>query len=72
MRNADDDVWVFGAFCFPFMRREWLHYNRARDGLVIVDDPAHVAKQLKRKGPLSVEEIDGLAELLDSALPPAS
>jgi hypothetical protein len=70
--NDDGDVSVFGALCFPFMRREWLHYSRAGDGLITVDDPAHIAKQLKRPGPLSVDEIDRLAELLDSALPSAS
>lgn len=63
---------VFGALCFPFMRREWLHYSRACDGLITVDDPAHIAKQLKRSGPLSVAEIDDLAEALRSGLPPAS
>ena len=70
-RNGDDGVAVFGALCFPFMRRAWLHYSRARGGLVTVDDPAHIAKQLKRPGPISVDEIDRLVELLDSALPPA-
>ena len=70
-RNDAGDVPVLGALCFPFMRREWLHYSRARDGLITVDDPAHVAKQLKRPGPIGVEEIDDLAELLGAALPPA-
>ena len=65
-------VLVFGALCFPFMRREWLHYSRACDGLITVDDPAHIAKQLSRSGPLSVAEIDNLAEVLRIALPPAS
>jgi hypothetical protein len=72
VRNGDDDVPVLGALCFPFMRRAWLYDSRARDGLVTVDDPAHIAKKLKRPGPISVEEIDRLADLLDSALPPAS
>jgi hypothetical protein len=72
VHNDAGDVSVFGALCFPFMRREWLHYSRARDGLVTVDDPAHIAKQLKRSGPISVEEIDRLTDVLDAALPPAS
>ena len=72
VQNDAGDVSVFGALCFPFMRREWLHYNRARDGLITVDDPAHIAKELKRSGPISVEEIDRLAEVLGAALPPAS
>jgi hypothetical protein len=71
-RNDAGDVPVLGALCFPFMRREWLHYSRARDGLITVDDPAHVAKQLKHSGPIGVEEIDDLAEMLAAALPPAS
>ena len=71
-RNDAGHVPVFGALCFPFMRREWLHYSRARDGLITVDDPAHIAKQLKRPGPISDEEIDRLAEMLGTALPPAS
>jgi Nuclease-related domain len=72
VHNGAGDVSVFGALCFPFMRREWLHYSRARDGLITVDDPAHIAKQLRRSGPISVAEIDRLAELLGTALPPAS
>jgi hypothetical protein len=71
-RNGAGHVPVFGALCFPFMRREWLHYSRARDGLITVDDPAHIAKQLKRPGPISVAEIDRLADVLGAALPPAS
>ena len=70
--NDAGDVSVFGALCFPFMRRQWQHYSRARDGLITVDDPAHIAKQLKRPGPISVAEIDWLAEMLGTALPPAS
>jgi hypothetical protein len=70
--NDAGDMSVFGALCFPFMRREWLHYSRARDGLITVDDPAHIAKQLKRPGPIRVEEIEWLGEVLDTALPPAS
>lgn len=66
------DVPVSGALCFPFMRREWLHSSRARDGLITVDDPAHIAKQLKRPGPFGIAEIDRLAEVLCTALPPAS
>jgi hypothetical protein len=71
VQNDAGDVSVFGALCFPFMRREWLHYSRARDGLIMVDDPAHLAKQLKRSGPIGVEDIDRLAELLSAALPRA-
>ena len=71
-RNGAYDVPVWGALCFPFMRREWLHYSRARDGLITVDDPAHIAKRLKRPGEIGVAEIGHLAELLGTALPPAS
>jgi len=71
VQNGAGEVWVYGALCFPFMRREWLHYSRARDGLISVDDPAHIAKQLKRSGPIDVAEIDRLADVLDTALPPA-
>jgi len=57
--------------CFPFMRREWLHYSRARDGLITVDDPAHIAKLVKRAGLLTIDEIAWLAETLAAAFPPA-
>jgi hypothetical protein len=70
-RNDGTDVGVLGALCFPFMRREWLHYSRAREGLITVDDPAHIAKLVKRAGPLGREEIDRLAETLAAAFPPA-
>jgi hypothetical protein len=69
--NDAGDVSVFGALCFPFMRREWLHYSRARDGLITVDDPAHIAKLVKRAGLLTVDEIAWLAETLAAAFPPA-
>jgi hypothetical protein len=71
-RNAAAHVPVFGALSFPFMRRAWMHYSHACDGLITVDDPAHIAKQLKRPGPIGIEEIDALAEILAAALPPAS
>ena len=70
-RHDASDVGVFGALCFPFMRREWLHYSRARDGLITVDDPAHIAKLVKRAGPLHADEIPWLAEILAAAFPPA-
>jgi hypothetical protein len=69
--NDAGDVSVFGALCFPFMRREWLHYSRARDGLITVDDPAHIAKLVKHAGPVTVDEIVWLAETLGAALRPA-
>jgi hypothetical protein len=72
VHNDAGDVSVFGALCFPFMRREWLHHGRTCDGLVTVDDPAHIAKLLKSSGPISVAEIDWLADVLGAALPPAS
>ena len=72
VQNDAGDVSVFGALCFPFMRREWLHYSRACDGLITVDDPAHIAKQLKRPGPLDLAEVGRLADVLGTALPPAS
>jgi hypothetical protein len=62
---------MLGALCFPFMRREWLHYSRARDGLITVDDPAHIAKLVKRAGPLDADEIAWLGETLAAAFPPA-
>jgi Nuclease-related domain len=71
-RHDADDVAVLGALCFPFMRREWLHFSRARDELITVDDPAHIAKLAKRAGPLTSEEIDQLAETLATAFPPAT
>jgi hypothetical protein len=70
-RHDAGDVVVLGALCFPFMRREWLHYSRARDGLITVDDPVHIAKLIKRAGALGSEEIEWLAETLAAVLPPA-
>ena len=70
-RNDASDVGVLGALCFPFMRREWLHYSRAREGLITVDDPAHIAKLVKRAGQLGYEEIDWLAETLAAGFPSA-
>ena len=70
VHSGAGDVSVFGALCFPFMRREWLHYSRARDGLITVDDPAHIAKLVKRAGPLHADEMTWLAETLDVAFPP--
>ena len=70
-RHDAGDVAVLGALCFPFMRREWLHYSRARDGLITVDDPAHIAKLVKRAGPLHADEIVWLAETLAAVFAPA-
>jgi hypothetical protein len=70
-RHDAGDVAVLAALCFPFMRREWLHYSRAWDGLITVDDPAHIAKLVKRAGPLQADEIAWLAETLAAAFPPA-
>jgi hypothetical protein len=70
-RHDATDVGVLGALCFPFMRPEWLHYSRARNGLITVDDPVHIAKLVKRVGPLRADEIDWLAETLARAFPPA-
>jgi hypothetical protein len=70
-RHDAGEIAVLGALCFPFMRREWLHYSRARDGLITVDDPAHIAKLVKRAGPLHADEIGWLAETLGAAFPPA-
>jgi len=70
-RHDAGDVAVLGALCFPFMRREWLHYSRARDGLITVDDPAHITKLVKRPGPLDADEIAWLAETLAAAFPTA-
>jgi len=70
-RNDATEVGVLGALCFPFMRREWLHSARAREGLITVDDPAHIAKLVKRAGPLGRDEIHWLGETLAAAFPPA-
>jgi hypothetical protein len=54
------------------MRRGFLHYNRARDGLITVDDPRHIAKLANRRGPLTTDQIEPLAQTLADALPPAA
>ena len=71
VQHDAEHVPLSGALCFPFMRRAWLQSGNARGGFIIVDDPAHIATQLRRPGPICVAEIDRLAELLHSALPPA-
>jgi hypothetical protein len=71
-RNDADYIGVVGALCFPFMRRGFLHYSHARDGLITVDDPAHIAKLAQRAGELGAEQLDELAQLIAAALPPAS
>jgi hypothetical protein len=69
VQNDAGDVSVFGALCFPFMRREWLHYNRARDGLITVDDPAHIAKLVKRAGLLTVDLRPAVRDWPEAAAP---
>ena len=70
-RHGLDSVDVRGALCFPNMHRRLLHFNRARDGLIIVDDPRHVAKLANRTGITTTREIECLADGLATALPPA-
>jgi hypothetical protein len=71
VRSGAGHVPLRGALCFPFMRRQWLHSGRVFGELIAVDDPAHVAKQLRRPGPIGLEEINRLADVLRAALPPA-
>ncbi len=63
---------MVGALSYPYMHRPWLHYARARDGLITVDDPRHIAKLANRPGPLTPAEIEQIAVTLAHALPPAS
>jgi Nuclease-related domain len=64
-------VSVLGALCYPYMRRGWLHYSRACDGLITVDDPRHIAKVANRPGPISPNEIKQLADALIRSFPAA-
>ena len=61
-----------GALCFPFMRRGFLHFSHARDGLITVDDPAHIAKLARRPGELGIEQIHELVQLIAGELPRAT
>jgi hypothetical protein len=70
-RHGVDGVDVRGALCFPFIRRGRFHFGRARDGLILVDVPKHVAKLAARPGDLSVEEIAELADLAAEVFPAA-
>jgi hypothetical protein len=70
-RHGHTDLPVVGALCFPFMRRSFLHYSRAREGLITVDDPVHIAKLAARPGELNAQQIGELAELLTRGFPPA-
>jgi hypothetical protein len=67
-----DAVDVRGALCYPNMRRGLLHSNRARDGLIIVDDPRHIAKLTNRRGDMTPSEIKPLADRIATILPPAA
>jgi Nuclease-related domain len=64
-------VSVLGALCYPYMRRRLLHYSRARDGLITVDDRRHIAKVANRPGPISPSEIEQLAGALIRSFPAA-
>jgi len=66
------DIGVRGALCYPYMRRGFLHYSRARDGLITVDDPRHISKLANRPGDLLSDEIEQLADTLATAFPPAT
>jgi hypothetical protein len=70
-RQGVDYVEAMGALCYPFMRRDLLHYGRARGGLITVDDPRHVAKVANRSGPLTPDDIEDLASRIEAAFPPA-
>jgi hypothetical protein len=70
-RHGADYFGAVGALCFPFMRRGFLHYSHARDGLTAVDDPRHVAKVANRSGPLTPDDIQDLAARIAAAFPPA-
>ncbi len=70
-RQGVDYVDAMGALCYPFMRRDLLHYGRARDGLITVDDPRHGAKVANRSGPLTPEDIEDLVSRIAEAFPPA-
>jgi hypothetical protein len=63
---------VLGALCFPYMRRPLLHNGRARQGLITVDDPRHVARFASRSGASAPVEVERLADLLASEFPPAA
>jgi Nuclease-related domain len=70
-RQDAGGVNVLGALCYPYMRRGWLHYSRARDGLITVDDPRRIAKLANRPGPISPGEIEQLAGALMRSFPAA-
>jgi Nuclease-related domain len=70
-RQGVPAVSVLGALCYPYMRRGWLHYSRARNGLITVDHPRHVAKVASRPGPISASEIEQLADALIRSFPAA-
>ena len=70
-RHGADNVGVLGALCYPYMRRPFLYNGRARDGLMTVDDPRHVAKVANRPGPLTLDEINRLVDIVGDAFPAA-
>jgi hypothetical protein len=70
-RQGVDYVEAMGALAYPFMRRDFLHHGRAREGLITVDDPRHVAKVANRSGPLTPDDVAELASRIAAALPPA-
>ena len=70
-RHGVGGAGVLGALCYPYMRRGWLHYGRAREGLITVDDPRHIARVANRPGPISPSEIEQLADALIRSFPAA-
>ncbi len=62
---------VRGALCFPYLRRPWTHRGSAHGGLILVDDPRHIAKLAARRGPLSINEVTALTEITAEAFPQA-
>ena len=70
-RHDAGDVGVLGALCFPFMRREWLHYSRARTGSSPSMIPPTSQSSSNVPDRCTPTRSAWLAEILAVAFPPA-
>jgi hypothetical protein len=70
-RQPITPVAIRGALAYPNMTRPWLYSGRARGGLILVDQPAMIAKLARKPGPYSPDEVQELAAWLDRRFPPA-
>ncbi|MGH8301035.1 MAG: nuclease-related domain-containing protein [Steroidobacteraceae bacterium] len=70
-RQVTEQVAVSGALAYPNMTRPWLYSGLVRGGLILVDQPAAIAKLARKRGPHGPDEVRELAAVLDRSFRPA-